>query len=139
MDALGSGMTASIRRWAFASTVAGGALIVAGSALMMFFWLVLGGVGWAAHWWTPGHGEMLRTLSLPLGLFVLWGLVAGLLVLWSGVRMQPGGPGRGRWEGIVAIVASALSFPAMGGFMFGALLGVLGGALSLAASEDAPT
>lgn len=128
-------MTATIRRLAFASTVAGAALILGGAAMMLFFWFALGGLGWAGRWWTPGHGEMLRTVGLPLGLFVLWGLVAGLLVLWMGLRMRPGGPGEGTVEGVLAIVGSVLSFPAMGGFMFGALLGVLGGALAVASAD----
>lgn len=127
-------MASNVRRWAYASTVAGGALILAGAGMMLFFWLLLDGFGWAEPWWTPGHHDVMGTM-LPLGWFLLWGLGAGIVVLWAGIRMRPGGPGEGTVEGIAAIIGSVLSFPAMGGFMFGALFGVLGGALSLASAD----
>lgn len=128
-------MVRNVRRWAYATTLAGGALILAGAGMMMFFWLIVGGIGWSTQWWTPGHHDAMQ-MGFPLGLFFLWGLIAGGIVLWAGVRMRPSGPGEGTTEGVMAIVGSVLSFPAMGGFMFGAVLGVVGGALSLASAED---
>lgn len=124
------------RTWAYALTVAGGALIVTGAVLMMLFYAVVGTGGWSEVWWTPGHHRMIGA-GIPFGLFALWGLIAGTTVLWAGVRVRPGGPGDGTLEGIAAIVGSVLSFPVMGGFMFGALFGVAGGALSLAVAAEA--
>ncbi len=120
----------ALRSWAYGLTVAGGALILAGSGMMAFFWAVAAGNGWTGPWWMPGHMGLM-TIGSSLGWFVIWGVVTGTAVLWAGVRMRPDGPGGGTLEGTAAIVASALSFPAMGGFMFGALLGIVGGALSL--------
>lgn len=123
------------RTWAYALTVAGGALIVGGAlTLIVLFW-ALGGTDWSQSWWTPGHHGMMGT-RLPIAAFAMWGLVAGAAVLWAGVRMKPGGRGEGTLEGIAAIVASVLSFPVMGGFMLGALLGVVGGALSIASAAE---
>lgn len=120
----------SLRSWAYGLLVAGGALILGGAVTMAFFWWAVSGSGWAGPWWMPGHMLMFQT-TLPFAAFVLWGLVAGGLVLWSGIRMRPGGPGDGSLEGALALVGSILSFPVMGGFMFGALLGVVGGVLAL--------
>lgn len=122
----------SLRPWAYGLTVAGGALIVAGAGMLLLFWSLWSGGPTGSQWWmSGGHMWGPSTAIAPIW-FVLWGVLAGAAVLWSGVRMRPGGRGEGTLEGIVAIVASALSFPAMGGFMVGALLGVVGGALSLA-------
>lgn len=127
-------MTGEDRRtWAYGLTVAGGALILSGSLVMLLMWWLVQGGGWTGPWWMPGHAFMFQG-GFPFVGFVLWGLLAGALVLWSGVRMRPGGPGEGTMEGILAIVGGVLSFPAMAGFMLGALFGVLGGAFSLASA-----
>jgi hypothetical protein len=106
-------------------------LILGGAALMALFFAIMSFGGWSEAWWTSGHGPTMDT-RFGRGWFVLVGLVAGGAVLGSGLRMKPGGPGDGHGEGIVAIVGSVLSFPEMGRFLFGAPLGVVGGALSLA-------
>lgn len=121
------------RAWAYGLTIAGGALIIGGALMMLLFWSIASGTGWTGNWWMPGHGFMFQS-GVPFGAFLVWGLFAGAIVLWAGARMRPGGGGDGTTEGVVAIVGSVLSFPAMGGFMFGALLGVVGGALSLSAA-----
>lgn len=122
-------MTVDLRKWAFASTLAGGALILAAAAMMAIVWAVVGTA------WGPGHGGMMDAMGISMGVVVLWGSVVGLVVLGAAVRMRPEGPGEGVAEGLAAIVASALSFPAMGGFMIGAILGVVGGALSIAHAD----
>lgn len=128
-------MADQTRRWAYAATLAGGALILAGAGMMIFFWALVGGLGWTSGWWTPGHHDVMR-VGWPIGWFMVWGVLAGGIVLWAGIRLRPGGPGEGTAEGVMAIVGSVLSFPAMGGFMFGALLGVVGGALALASADE---
>lgn len=118
------------RAWAYGLTVAGGALTLGGAAMMALMGMLLQGTGWADSWWMPGHRFMFQT-GFPFLWFAVWGLLVGVIVLWAGVRMRPGGPGEGTTEGVMAIVGGILGFPAMAGFMVAPFLSVAGGALSL--------
>ncbi len=122
-----------LRAWAYALTVAGGALILGASLLLLLFGMVLAGVAWAGAF-TVGQ-EIIQRAGIHFGWIIALGILSGILVLWSGARMEPEGEGDGRAEGVLAIVGSILSFPATGGFFFGALLGVIGGALAWTASQ----
>lgn len=125
-----------MRSWAYALTVAGGALILGASGLLLLFGIALASVAWAGAF-TVGQ-EIILQAGIHFGWIVALGVFSGILVLWSGVRMEPGGTGDGRAEGILAIVGSILSFPATGGFVFGAVFGVVGGALAWSASRSQP-
>lgn len=122
-----------MRAWAYALTVAGGALILGASGLLLLFGLVLAGVAWAGAF-TVGQ-EIIERAGIHFGWIIALGVFSGILVLWSGARMEPGGEGDGRAEGVLAIVGSILSFPATGGFFFGAIFGVIGGALAWTAGK----
>lgn len=122
-----------VRAWAYALTVAGGALILGASGLLLLFGLVLAGVAWAGAF-TVGQ-EIIERAGIHFGWIIALGVFSGILVLWSGVRMEPGGEGDGHAEGVLAIVGSILSFPATGGFFFGAIFGVIGGALAWTAGK----
>ena len=62
--------------------------------------------------------------------FSVIGIISGILVL-TGAIMLYNEPSRAYTWGILILVFSVLSFLGMGGFMLGALLGVVGGVLAL--------
>jgi len=65
-----------------------------------------------------------------VGLMGIFGLVSGALVLVSAVKLLSS-PGQTRTWSILILVFSVLSFIGMGGFVVGAVLGIVGGALVL--------
>jgi len=65
-----------------------------------------------------------------VGLMGVFGLVTGALVLVSSVKLLTNSGDRRTWS-ILVLVFSLLSFIGMGGFVIGAVLGIVGGALVL--------
>ena len=65
-----------------------------------------------------------------VGLMGAIGLVSGIIVLVSSVMLLTGTGQRRTW-GILLLVFSVLSLFGMGGFLVGAVLGIVGGALVL--------
>jgi len=65
-----------------------------------------------------------------VGLMGIFGLVSGAVVLLSAVKLLAN-PGQTRTWSILILVFSVLSFIGMGGFIVGAVLGIVGGALVL--------
>jgi len=59
-----------------------------------------------------------------------FGLVCGAIVLISGTMLLANVGGRRTW-GILILVFSVLSFVGLGGFVVGAILGMVGGVLAL--------
>ena len=68
--------------------------------------------------------------SFIIGGLGAFGLVSGIIVLGSGVMLQVN-PGRRRAWGVLILVFSVLSFLGTGGFVAGAVLGIVGGILAL--------
>ena len=65
-----------------------------------------------------------------VGLMGVFGLVSGAIVLVSSVMLLTNSGERRTWS-ILILVFSVLSFVGMGGFIVGAVLGIVGGALVL--------
>jgi len=65
-----------------------------------------------------------------VGLMGAFGLVTGAIVLISSVMLLTNSGQRRTWS-ILVLVFSVLSFVGMGGFVVGAVLGIVGGALVL--------
>ena len=65
-----------------------------------------------------------------VGLMGIFGLVSGVIVLVSSVMLLTG-PSQTRTWSVLILVFSVLSFFGMGGFIVGAVLGIVGGALVL--------
>ena len=65
-----------------------------------------------------------------VGLMGIFGLVSGAIVLVSAVKLLTN-PGQTRTWSILILVFSVLSFIGLGGFIVGAVLGIVGGALVL--------
>ena len=65
-----------------------------------------------------------------VGVMGLFGLASGAIVLFSAVMLLSGSSQRRTW-GALILVFSITSFLGMGGFVIGAILGIVGGALAL--------
>lgn len=68
--------------------------------------------------------------SFVVGALGVFGLVSGVIVAISAVMLQTG-PARQRTWGVLILVFSALSILGAGGFVLGAILGIVGGVLAL--------
>ncbi len=69
-------------------------------------------------------------VSGMVGIMGAFGLVSGIIVLVSSVMLLTNVGQRRTWS-ILILVFSVLSFIGMGGFLIGAVLGIVGGALVL--------
>lgn len=123
-----------LRSWAFIGLLIGGILIIVGGLM---------GTAMMGAAWPMGMGAMsgmmgtyvsegqLATMSWWMGAV---GTVTGTFVLIAAYHVY-----RGRksalWS-VVAIVAGALSLFAMGGYVFGAVAAIAGGALGLLDREQ---
>lgn len=65
-----------------------------------------------------------------VGMMGIFGLVTGIIVLISSVMLLTGTGQRRTWS-VLILVFSILSFIGFGGFIVGAVLGIVGGALVL--------
>jgi hypothetical protein len=65
-----------------------------------------------------------------VGLMGVFGLVSGAIVVLSAVRLLTS-PGQTRTWSVLILVFSVLSLIGLGGFLVGAVLGIVGGALVL--------
>jgi len=80
-----------------------------------------------------GSQGMMRSFGVPFGLmmgFPLIGLVSGILVIVGAVMLDAHPAEHTGW-GTVILVFSIISFLGMGGFLVGAILGVIGGAFAI--------
>jgi len=79
------------------------------------------------------YGHMMDGLGFPYGIvsgLMLVSLVSGVLVIVGAVMINIHPSQSSTW-GIVVLVFSIISFVGMGGFVIGAVLGVVGGILAL--------
>jgi hypothetical protein len=85
----------------------------------------------------PAHvTNMAGLVSGAVGFVGLFGLVSGIVVLVSALMLQAD-PSRRKTWGVLALVFSVLSFLGLGGFVAGAILGIVGGIKAL--TWKAPT
>jgi len=115
-------------------------LAIVGSALMILSGLLLMALGAfvlphvnfanvnTPRGLTPGNiPSLVSGIVEGIGLF---GLVSGIMVLTSAVLLMAV-PGQRRTWGVLILVFSVLSFLGLGGFVVGAVLGIVGGILAL--------
>ena len=74
--------------------------------------------------------DMPGLVSGMVGTMGVFGLVSGVIVLISAIMLITK-PSRSRTWGVLILVFSVLSFLGLGGFIAGALLGIVGGILTL--------
>ncbi len=76
------------------------------------------------------HGSIPAIASGVVGVMGLFGLVSGAIVLVSAVMLLSN-LGQPKTWGLLTLVFSVLSFLGLGGFIVGAILGIVGGILLL--------
>ena len=82
---------------------------------------------------TPPHltsASIQGIVSGMVGVMGLFGLVSGVIVLLSAVMLLTN-PSQWKTWGVLMLVFSIMSFLGLGGFIAGAILGILGGILTL--------
>jgi len=114
----------------------GGVLILLGggmmSALFMYgggYFGMMGGFGGMMG----GYQGMMGSFGVPFGFMMglsLVGFVSGVLVIIGAVMLNTCPKEHASW-GTIILVFSTLSFLGMGGFLIGAVLGIIGGAFAL--------
>jgi hypothetical protein len=121
----------------FSLSIIGGILIIVNSILSVvmltsygvnygFFGGMMGGM-------MGGFTGMMGSWGFPFGLmtgFMIAGLIAGIVVLLGSVMLYFRPSEHFAW-GVVILVFSVISFLGMGGFVIGAILGIVGGALAV--------
>ena len=121
-------------RTAFALSLAAGILIVIGGLVAML-WAYVGTPFWngMVDWHTSG-GEMMHHEGFGrmwiFGGMATLGLIFGILVLVSAILLRSRPESYTTW-GVLILVFSILSFLGLGGFLIGAVIGIVGGALAL--------
>jgi hypothetical protein len=109
----------------------GGILILLGG---MFFVavsaVILPNLDYASLNVTLPHGVNSSIIPGVVGAIGAFGLIAGTIVLLSAMMMRMRPAQREMW-GILALIFSILSFLGPGGFVVGAILGIVGGVMAL--------
>jgi len=121
---------------AFLLSLISGIFIIMGglttTAMMGLFWWM--GHHWGAgiwRWgWMGGHmaGIFSSGIFLGLGLF---GIVCGIAVLIGALMLNRDPKGHAKWGALVLAFSILSIVGAMGGWLVGLVLGVLGGALAI--------
>lgn len=118
----------------FILSLIAGVLILAGAGVMMTFsrGAPYGGMMGGYYGMANGYYDMMQGFGYPGWFYgaAAIGLVAGIVVLVGAVMIYARPSNVGTW-GLVVLVFSALSFFGMGGFLFGAILGIVGGVLAV--------
>jgi hypothetical protein len=82
-------------------------------------------------------GAIPSFVSGIVGAVGLFGLASGIIVLLSGILLRTS-PGQRTILGVLIIVFSVVSFFGTGGFIIGAILGIIGGIMALTWKPSAP-
>jgi hypothetical protein len=111
----------------------GGILMILGGALFLFVSVVILPNLNYGNLHVPPHltaAAIPAIVSGAVGVMGLFGLVSGAIVLLSAVMLLANVGERKTW-GVLILVFSILSFLGLGGFIAGAVLGIVGGILAL--------
>jgi hypothetical protein len=127
---------------AFILSLIGGVLILANGAVMFTFW------GSSFGWMMSGLGGMMGgyqgmmgSLGFPFGFmqsFMFVGLVSGIIIMIGAVMLNARPSEHFAW-GVIILVFSVISFLGMGGFIVGAILGIIGGTFAISWKSMLPS
>jgi len=109
----------------------GGSLMLLSGAIM-FMMLMYGWMGFGMMGGYMGMG-MMGNIGIPFGFMgslSLIGIVSGILVIIGAVMLSLRPAEHEAW-GITILIFSVISLLGMGGFLIGAILGIIGGAFAL--------
>ncbi len=122
---------------AFVLSLIGGVLMIVNSVLSVIlltsYGVNFGFLGGMMGGMMGGFAGMMGGFGFPFGLmagFMLVGIVAGIIVI-VGAFMLNSRPSEHFAWGVVILIFSIISFLSMGGFVIGAILGIVGGALAI--------
>jgi hypothetical protein len=122
---------------AFILSLIGGILILLGGGVSSM-WFMFGGFGIGGMMggfsgMMGGFQGMMGSLGIPFGfisgLFLI-GLVSGIIITIGAVMLNARPSEHNAW-GMIILVFSIISLLGMGGFLVGAILGIVGGALAI--------
>ena len=102
------------------------ALLLVGGILSVLEGLIFGAAG-AAFAGFPMMGGFFALLG---GILAVWGIIVGLLLIWSGVKINRGGKDAHTWA-IIGLVFSILGLISIQGFIIGPILALIGAALAI--------
>ena len=126
-------MKSGYPRTASILALVGGVVIVLGGALLMAVSaFILPHLDYT-NLKTPtalAPGSLPALVSGVVGTMGLFGLISGVIVLVSAIMLLTN-PSRWKTWGVLVLVFSVMSFLGLGGFIVGALLGIVGGILAL--------
>jgi hypothetical protein len=124
-----SASSAEPRSWAFVASLAGGLVVASAGVIMSFMMLVLDGM--------PGMMTRMEMRMPAMFLLVpVWAFIMGGVMILGAVRIRASPKDTTAW-GVAIIIASTFSLLASGGFMIGALLGLVGGGIALSVARHA--
>ena len=115
---------------AFILSLIGGILILLGGGVS-YIWFMFGGFSMGGM--MGGFQGMMGSLGIPFGFmsgFFLIGLVSGVIITIGSVMLNARPSEHNAW-GMIILVFSIISLLGMGGFLVGAILGIVGGALAI--------
>ncbi|MEM4494275.1 MAG: DUF6114 domain-containing protein [Candidatus Caldarchaeum sp.] len=116
---------------AFAVSLVAGVLILVGGLMGMVAWMAWGGMSyWGGGWGMMGPMMMGWWLPMWFSAFSVLGLVSGIVIIASAMMLQ-NSPSEAKTWGTLILVFSVVSLFGMGGFLIGAILGIVGGILAL--------
>jgi len=104
--------------------------MVGGILLLSVSAFILPNISYASMSVPPGVTNMAGLVSGAVGVVGVFGIVSGVIVLTSSVLLRTTPNQRKTW-GVLILVFSILSFVGLGGFVVGAILGVVGGIMTL--------
>lgn len=117
----------------------GGILILLGGAAMSMFTLGIFGMMGGFGGMMGGYAGMMGSFGFPFGFMgglSLVGLVSGVFVIVGAVMLSSRPAEHQAW-GTIVLIFSAISLLGMGGFLVGAILGIIGGAFALGSKPTA--
>jgi hypothetical protein len=117
------------------SIIGGVLMLVGGSMAFMMLSYNDGGFGMMSGFggMMGGYRGMMDDVGFPYAMLdglMLVSLMSGILVIVGAVMIDIHPSQSGTW-GIIVLIFSIVSFVGMGGFLIGAALGIIGGALAL--------
>lgn len=105
-------------------------MILGGVLFLAVSVFILPNISYANLQAPPGITNMAGLVSGAVGVVGVFGLASGVIVLAAAVMLRTNPSQRKTW-GVLILVFSILSFVGLGGFVVGAILGVVGGIMTL--------
>jgi hypothetical protein len=124
-------MTSDYPSTASILALVGGILIILGGAFFLAVSVfILPNISYMSMHAPPGVTNLPGLVSGAVGVIGVFALVSGVVVLASAVLLRSNPSQRKTW-GVLILVFSILSFVGLGGFVAGAILGIVGGVMAL--------